>query len=180
MHCFWSIIFQILILVFSLGNTPAHARRDFNGSLTSSKLVNQLVIPALGISAPILFADSVDEKTFQALLKNGVVHYPQTALPGEVGNVYIFGHSSDYWWESGNYKTVFEKLPKIKIGDSITLFDSRGQQFTYEVYETKVIEPTDTAVLDQTTVSTKTLTLQTSYPIGTARQRFIVVAKLVL
>jgi HemK-like putative methylase len=70
-----------------------------------------LSIPSLSIEAPIQFIDKADEKTFQAALKNGVVHYPGTALAGEFGNMYIFGHSSDYIWSKGHYKTIFAVLP---------------------------------------------------------------------
>src|SRR3989344_5719512 len=78
---------------------------------------NQLLIPALSIETPVLYAERVDEDHFQELLIEGVVHYPGTAKIGEPGNMYIFGHSSDNVWAKGNYKTVFALLPKIKKGD---------------------------------------------------------------
>src|SRR5579872_4327564 len=51
---------------------------------------NQLQIPSLKITAPVVYVDQANETAFQAGLKNGVVHYPGTALPGQIGNVYIW------------------------------------------------------------------------------------------
>ena len=75
---------------------------------------NILVIETLDIKAPIIFAEEANEETFQKSLENGVVHYPGTAKIGQKGNPYIFGHSSDYIWKKGEYKTVFALLPKIR------------------------------------------------------------------
>lgn len=136
---------------------------------------DRISIPSLGITAPVVYTDDEDEDSFQKALQNGVVHYPNTAHPGEPGNVYIFGHSSDFPTAPGNYKTVFALLPKIKQGDIIEISDPQGKIHKYAAAETKVISPSDLGVLNQD-FSKKQLTLQTSYPIGTAFKRFIVVA----
>ncbi|MGE5393078.1 MAG: sortase [Candidatus Saccharibacteria bacterium] len=139
---------------------------------------DRLLIPALGIDAPILYPTEASEQTFQQHLQNGVVHYPGTAGPGQLGNVYIFGHSSDYLWAKGDYKNVFAVLPRIKVGDRVILTDGNGREFVYKVSETMVAEPTDTSLLGQKDYQDKFLTLQTSYPLGTALKRFIVIAKM--
>jgi len=119
------------------------------------------------------------EKTYQAALQNGVVHYPGTAKPGEAGNVYIFGHSSDYLWSRGNYKTVFALLPRVEIGALVNLSNEEGEIFTYTITDKFVASPKDTQLLSQDTGGKKILTLQTSYPIGTALKRYIVIAELI-
>jgi sortase A len=140
---------------------------------------NRLSIQKLGITAPIIITENKTEKEFQQDLAQGVVHYPGTAKIGEVGNAYIFGHSSDFLWKPGSFKTVFALLPKIQIGDIITASNEQGQVFEYKVIETKIIKPNDLSVLSQDTGGRKILTLQTSYPVGTALKRFIVTAELV-
>ncbi len=137
-----------------------------------------LAIPSLGVLAPVVYVSETGEKTFQSALLNGVVHYPGSSLPGEVGNVYIFGHSSDYAWSKGAYKSVFALLPKIKKGAEIKLTDSKGFMYTYLVTEQKVVGPNDVSVLAQDTAGKRILTLQTSYPIGTALKRYVVRAEL--
>jgi len=139
---------------------------------------NRLRIKALGIEAPIVYTEASDEDGFQVSLRTGVVHYPGTALPGQAGNAYLFGHSSDYLTAPGDYKTVFALLPQAQVGDMIEISDPDGRLFVYSVTETAVISPDDFSRLSQDRTR-RQLTLQTSYPIGTALKRFIVVAEIV-
>lgn len=140
---------------------------------------NQLIIRSLDIAAPIQFVTEANEKAFQAALINGVVQYPGTAKVGEEGNMYIFGHSSDFAFSKGKYKTIFALLPKIEIGAEILVSDAEGTQYTYKVYDKFIAEKTRTDLLSQDTNHKRILTVQTSYPIGTALQRYIVRAELV-
>jgi len=137
-----------------------------------------LMIERLDIIAPINFAQSTQEAHIQKDLQSGVVHLKNTAYPGTVGNAYIVGHSSDYAHVPGNFKQVFKRLPEIKLGDIITL-EVQGQSYDYEVFETRVVEPSDLSVLSQETNGRKILSVQTSYPVGTALQRFLAFAELV-
>lgn len=139
---------------------------------------NELYIPSLEIRAPIIYTEVTDETGFQLALQNGVVHYPGTARIGEAGNTYIFGHSSDFAFAKGDYKTVFALLPHIELGAEILLADERGEIYKYIVNEKFVAEKTDTHLLKQDTNFRKILTLQTSYPVGTALRRYIVKAEL--
>lgn len=137
-----------------------------------------LTVPSLKITAPIVYINEANEPTFQKALQSGVVHYPGTANPGEGGNCYIFGHSSDYIWSKGNYKTVLALLPQIEIGDEVVVSNSKGEQFTYAVTQSFVASPKDVHLLDQGDKTKKILTLQTSYPLGTALKRWIVQAEI--
>lgn len=139
---------------------------------------NTVFIDSVRIKAPIVYVEENSEEVFQRALQNGVVHYPGTALPGEYGNAYIFGHSSDLAWAKGSYKTVFALLPKVKVGEEIKITNRRGELFTYTVTQTFVAKPTDVYLLEQGDRKTKKLTLQTSYPLGTALKRWIVVAEM--
>jgi LPXTG-site transpeptidase (sortase) family protein len=133
-------------------------------------------IPSLKITAPVLFGIRRSEEAFQVALRRGVVHYPGTAKPGELGNCYIFGHSSDYPWAKGDYKTVFKELPNIQKGTEIFVTDEKGNRFAYAVTDAFVASASDTHLLGQGDKKTRNLTLQTSYPLGTAFKRWIVLA----
>ena len=102
---------------------------------------------------------------------DGVVHYPDTALPGEVGNVFITGHSSYYWWSKGEYNTVFSILDKLIMGDDIYIHYN-NKRYTYRVYDVDIVLPSDTSVLEQGDNSI--LTLMTCTPVGTNYRRLIV------
>ncbi len=140
---------------------------------------NTVYIPSIQLEAPLVYTAATDEAGYQAALANGVVHFPETAMPGEFGNAYYFGHSSDFPTKPGHYKTVFALLPRVNVGEQIVVTDETGRAYTYEVIERHVIKPTDTQWLSQGDKTEKILTLQTSYPVGTAISRFIVRAKLV-
>lgn len=131
-------------------------------------------IPKINVSAPLVFADSNVEAEFQKDLENGVVHYANTAMPGEVGNSVLFGHSSNDWWEPGNYKFVFVLLDKLVVGDTYTV-NYNSRQYVYQVTETKVIEPTDLSVLNSSGVPE--MTLITCTPPGTSWKRLVVRSK---
>lgn len=155
------------------------AQRDFRRSENPvEQKPNELYIPALEIRAPIVYTENKDEANFQKALQKGVVHYPDTAPIGEVGNTYIFGHSSDFAFAPGEYKTVFALLPNLEKGEQILVSNEKGKIFKYIVYEKFVAEKTATYLLDQDTGGRKILTLQTSYPIGTALKRYIIRAEL--
>lgn len=140
---------------------------------------SMLYIDSLNIKASLVYISDTGEKAFQAGLIDGVVHYPGTANPGELGSMYIFGHSSDYLWSKGKYKQIFAALPKIKVGSEIVVTDDVGKPYTYKVYEAFVAAANDLKYLDQYGFKRKLLTVQTSYPVGTAKQRFIALAELV-
>jgi sortase A len=136
-----------------------------------------LRISSLEVEAPIVYSDEVSENGIQLDLQGGVVHLASTAMPGEAGNVYIVGHSSNFKNAPGSFNTIFATLPNIKVGDEI-IIDHNQKQYTYVVYETRIVLPTELWVMSQETDNQKLLTLQTSYPVGTADKRFIAIAKL--
>jgi sortase A len=139
---------------------------------------NTLAIPKFGIEAPIIYAKEENEQSFQSALQKGVGHYPGTAEPGMPGNVFIFGHSSDLPWAKGEYKTIFALLTKMNRGDIIILSDKEGNSFAYHVIDARSVSKNDTSILSQGDKKRSLLTLQTSYPLGTALRRWIVRAEI--
>ncbi|HSX42052.1 MAG TPA: sortase [Candidatus Saccharimonadales bacterium] len=131
-------------------------------------------IPKINVSAPLLVNVSVADMLSQ--LTSGVVQYLDTALPGQTGNMVLVGHSSNFPWIHSQYNTVFALVDKLSAGDQI-IVPFHAQKYVYEVTSSKIVKPTDLAVLNKT--DTPTLTLLTCYPVGTTRSRYIVLAKLV-
>ncbi len=173
------LLFKLPIIIsqtkYSLGNhaTPAAtAAPAVAGEVIPAE--NTITIPKINVHAPVEYEPSIQEAAVQKALESGVVHYGNTAVPGQNGNVAIFGHSSNDWWEPGNFKFVFVLLDKLSPGDRLTI-DYQSKRYTYEVTGSKVVEPTDVSVLNQT--STPTLTLITCTPPGTSLRRLVVTAK---
>ena len=136
-----------------------------------------LEVPKLNISTPIVYSDSDEESDIQKSLIDGAVHLAGTAMPGETGNAYFVGHSSNFNNAPGNYNEIFKDLPKIAVGDQI-LISRGGYKYKFTVYQTRIVEPTELWVMSQETNGLAVLTLQTSYPVGTSRQRFVAMARL--
>ncbi len=146
---------------------------------TPTLAANELVIPSLDVRAPVVEARSAAEDDLQAATHEGVVHYPDTAEVGTVGNAFIFGHSSDMLWVDNPYRHVFSLLPEIHVDDLVYVSNAEGTVFTYKVTRTYIVSPDNTEPLSQKTDGRTVLTLQTSYPFGTALARFIAQAELV-
>lgn len=164
-------IFLIVGWFYPAKNIPLTTVKQKSSEITF------LVVPKLDIKAPIIFVESKNEGEIQKALENGVVHYFGTVKPGEIGNSYIVGHSSDYPQSLGLFKEVFSRLPEMQIGDNI-IIQNQQKSLNFVIVDSKVVEAGDLSVLNQETLGRKLITLQTSYPVGTARQRFIVVAEL--
>lgn len=135
----------------------------------------QIHINNIEVTAPIDFnQQEINEASFQESLRNGVVHYPFTAKPGQPGNSVIFGHSSGQIWAPGNYKFIFSKLEHLEPGNKIFI-DYKGIRYEYEISAKKIVPPTDVSVLQPT--SDNSLTLITCYPVGSNAKRLIITAK---
>jgi LPXTG-site transpeptidase (sortase) family protein len=136
-----------------------------------------VTIPRIGVRAPLVPIEVNTEKAQQAGLAQGVIHIAGTPEPGEVGTAFYAGHSSDYFFKSGKYKSVFALVPQLKKGDYFILTnDSKAYYFT--VNETVITGPNDTSVMHHDNGKEKFAALQTSYPVGTAAKRFVAIGSL--
>ena len=136
---------------------------------------SRIFIPQIDVDVPIIDEPSFDEDLVQAALEDGVVHYGNTAQPGEIGNSVIVGHSSNDWWDAGDYKYAFILLDRLQDGNEIVIHHE-GTRYVYEVTDSYVVEPTDLSVLEQPDDKSM-VTLITCTPPGTSWQRLIVEAE---
>lgn len=106
-------------------------------------------------------------------------HYTGSALPGEIGNSFIYGHSVLPWfYNPKNYKTIFSTLDKLKQGDAIYI-NFNGKTYTYKVDSTKELAVSDVHPLEEFRpryLKDSTITLMTCWPAGTRAKRLLVYA----
>lgn len=124
-------------------------------------VIGEIEVPRLGLKAIVVQGDSAK------LLRRAVGHLPETALPGEPGNVALASHRDG----------IFRPLRDVRPGDSITL-RTPGHEFQYQVEWTAVVPPTAVGVIQPT--SEPALTLVTCFPfyyVGAAPERFVVRAR---
>ncbi len=156
-------------------NTVSNLRPD--ESIDQSKPA-MLDIPANKISVPLTWTQDV--KDFEVDLKKGVVHYPGTAMLGEVGTSYISGHSSGYAWDKSPYKQIFAGLGGVKDGTSfsITATQKNGKtvKYNYIVDHRGEFAANDQAQFLST--SDSVVALSTCWPVGTTARRLVLFGKL--
>ncbi len=161
----------------SSNNTPAVPSLRPDEAIDQSKPA-LLEIPANKISVPLIWTQDI--KDFEDDLKSGVVHYPGTAFPGEVGTTYISGHSSGYVWDSSPYKQIFAILGSVKDGTSFTITatqkNGKKVKFNYIVERRGEFAANDQAQFISTSESI--VALSTCWPVGTTASRLVLFAKL--
>jgi len=138
---------------------------------------NQVIIPKINLEIPTDFSlTTTDESQIENDLENGVVHYPTTVNPGEIGNAAFFGHSSNNILNPGKYKFAFVLLHELTIGDTFYLTYNQ-KIYVYKVINREVVDPSNVSVLDAVPGQTATATLITCDPPGTSLHRLVVVGQ---
>lgn len=137
----------------------------------------KLSIPKLNIFDALV---TVDESTLDPA--DSIGHYKGTALPGEVGNSFLYGHSSlPFFYNPNDYKTIFTKVPTLKNEDKIYI-KIGDKKLTYSVKLGRELKPTEVdpyASYYPAGFNKSTITLMTCTPPGTKNYRYILVAELV-
>lgn len=145
--------------------------------------VSRLLIPSIGLDVPLVDVTSKYEGDFvrgdfDTELTQGVVKYPTTPEPGLDGNTLFFGHTSQEWREHNPYGTVFVHLPKLQAGDEIQVV-WEGILYKYIVQEIMIRRPkeVDKEFQKRQQMDGEYITLMGCYPLGTTKQRMMVIAK---
>ena len=127
----------------------------------------RVVISSIGVDMAIVLGD--DEKN--ALL-NGAWHIPGSGTPDNPDgykNIVLSGHR--YLYTFG--PNTFFNLDKVQVGDIIQIF-WQDQEYKYQVNNTKIVEPNEISILEDT--GQEKLTLFTCHPVYTTDQRLVIEA----
>ncbi|MGA0970026.1 MAG: class E sortase [Ilumatobacteraceae bacterium] len=126
--------------------------------------IARIEMPAIGTDHIVVAGVGVDE------LQQGPGHFPDTPLPGQLGNAAIAGHRT-------TYGQPFHDVDRLAEGDDIVITTPAGR-FVYRVTGTGIVEPTDYYVVATDDPTTAVLTLTSCHPKWSAAQRIIVSATL--
>jgi LPXTG-site transpeptidase (sortase) family protein len=192
-HHFQSLLFGlgvgsvvVLIFLFSFFNERFIApliqpsRNITDTPIISDAATNpanpEVIIPKINAEIPVVYdVKTINDAAVENALESGVVHYADTALPGQDGNLVIVGHSSNNIFNKGRYKFAFVLLSRLENGDTFYLTKD-GKRYTYQVYKKQIVKPTDVSVLGSTD-KPATATLITCDPPGTSTNRLVVVGE---
>ncbi len=136
-----------------------------------------ILIPKIGATARVWpNVDPLSEEEFLPKLKNGVAHARGSVFPGLQGNVYLFAHSTDNFWDVGQYNAVFYLLKDLEPGDDIVVY-FEDRRYNYKVDHTVIKDPSDVEFLTKSQIpGQQQLILQTCWPPGTTWKRLFVIA----
>lgn len=119
-----------------------------------------MTIPAIGYQAAVL------EGVGDAQLVRGPGHYPDSAWPGQPGNVGVAAHN--VYWLSFN---------RLRAGDQVVI-QTKLARYVYKITGSKVVSPDDRSILVQGGTE-HGLILTTCYPLWAgayAKQRLVFLA----
>ncbi|GHJ12193.1 MULTISPECIES: class E sortase [unclassified Micromonospora] len=100
-------------------------------------------------------------------------HYPDSAMPGEVGNFSVAGH---------RIRSTFWRLDELTSGDAIVV-ETKGEWLVYRVYQQRIVKPSQVEVVAPvpgkpgSRATEKLLTLTTCNPKFDNYQRLIIHAR---
>jgi sortase A len=108
----------------------------------------RLEIPAIDLNVQVVAVE--DMGIFARKLSQPPSYYPQSAFPGEAGNLLIAGHR-------GGPAGYFQDLNELKPGDE-TFLHAPGVSYTYAVERVWIVEPTEVGVIAPLDYAALTLT----------------------
>jgi sortase A len=126
--------------------------------------IARIEMPRIGVDKIVVAGVDKDD------LKKGPGHYPETPLPGQLGNSAIAGHRT-------TFGQPFFDVDKLDSGDEIILTTLNGR-YVYRVTGQQIVSPSDYQVIATTDPTQATLTLTSCHPKYTARERIIIFAEL--
>jgi len=138
---------------------------------------NGLEIPKIGISAPLVFTATAGQKEIEKSLDAGVVHFPDSVLPGQAGQTVILGHSAPPGWPKIKYDWVFSRLNELVEGDEIFVFFN-NRKYEYIVSRKVFLEKGEEISEEHLTNNKNVLVLISCWPPGKDIKRIAVEADL--
>ena len=135
-----------------------------------------LIITKIGANAKVIEnVDPTNEWEYRAKLKEGVAHAKGSGLPNDDRTVFIFAHSSENFYNSNQYNSIFYLLRKMETGDDLHLI-YKGKAYNYKVSEVKIVGAEEVDYL-QGTDQKASVVLMTCWPPGTSYKRLLVIGE---
>lgn len=145
--------------------------------LAEAEVFATMYIPRFGADYEKPIAEGISRPL--VLDKLGIGHYPDTQLPGELGNFAVAAHRN-------TYGKPFHQIAELQLGDAVVV-RTADYWYVYTVTAAVVVNPHQVGVLspvpadDQSVIvapteplTTRYLTMTSCHPIFSARERYVV------
>lgn len=143
-------------------------------SVDTNEIWGVLHVPAFGDDYQVGIAEGIDLKS--VLDRGSLGHYPETQLPGEVGNFAVAGHRQ-------SYGAPLRNQPSLAIGDPL-IVETSDTYYVYRVTEHEIVAPSAIEVLAPVPMQPGAppnghfMTLTTCHPPFVSNERWITFAEL--
>ncbi len=127
-------------------------------------------ISSVGIDTQVLEPSSVLVDVLDQFLQRGAVYYPGSGTIDQ-GNIFIFGHSTNWPVVQNQAYKTFNNLEDVKVGDEIVL-TANGKRYVYEALSVELADA-DNAFIDLSR-SGRRLTISTCNTFGKKSDRWVV------
>ncbi|WP_395155801.1 sortase [Ilumatobacter sp.] len=140
-------------------------QQNIDTSIENGSALARLEIPKIGRNDIVVAGVATSD------LKRGPGHFPDTPLPGQLGNSAIAGHRT-------TYGAPFFNVDDLQLGDEIIATTLNGR-FTYRVTGQRIVASNMHWVVATTDPTKATLTLISCEPKYTAQKRIVIFSELV-
>lgn len=130
-----------------------------------------LTIPKLDFHKQIIFPESSEPEAIDEALMGTVMHFPDSAFPGESGNVTLLAHSAPITW--GPSYRVFNEIDELEEGDTFTI-QFNNKVYRYIILNRYLVSPGEHLPDNE---NQKKAYLLTCWPPDSGYQRMVVEAK---
>jgi len=176
------VLFNELVYTFSShGKNTAVISKEDKAPKGKSVIVSEdedfgIVIPKINANAKVIpDVDPFNSLAYQIALTKGIAHAKGSAYPDQIGNVFLFAHSSANFYEALRYNSVFYLLNKLEKDDDIYIFYKKIK-IDYKVTDKLLVNP-DQAFYISPVSNRHQLTLMTCWPPGTTLKRLLIIAE---
>lgn len=135
-------------------------------------LPDRISIPKVGVDSMVQKPESQEVSVLDEALTRGAVYYPGSGTIN-VGNMFIFGHSTGFAVVNNQAYKTFNDLNKLEKGDEIYV-DSGDKTFVYKVKTVRLVDDSE-AYVDFSNTD-RMLTLSTCNTFGQKQERWVVEA----
>ena len=166
-------------LLSTHSSTPTTAGTSMPTSIpspTATRSETRLVIPKLGLDAPVVESPIVGDTWDVSHLRDRVGHLARTASPGGQGNFVLAAHMTlDTTGRAGPFNSLDNLVP----GDVVTVYH-QGQPFHYHIDQMKTVKPSNVEVSYPSVASKLTLITCLNYDptVGPYEDRLVAVGHL--
>lgn len=168
----WQLWWTDVVSDVDANRSVALLQQDFGASASTAPVelgeaFAIVHIPRFGAD----YARPLYEGTDRETLQRGVGHYPDTAMPGEVGNFSMAGHRT-------TYGKPFNRIAELRAGDVIVI-ETHDTFFVYRATDHLIVAPSrGTVVLPVPdrpgeTATQAVLTMTSCHPEYSSRERYV-------